>query len=231
VSSNPVQPVLIGIDLDGTIEDSRKDMTAAVQRVREQLGLSPRADAEVLPHLGGGMEALYRACFEDFHKGDTARLYEVRLAYEAEYLAHVAEHTHLYDGMREALAALCQQGTLACITNKPEHISRELLKQLGVGELFSTVVGGDSGPHIKPHAIMFEIAAERCDSDRSHTQALMIGDSDGDIRLAQNAEAKSIWCAWGYVTEPKEQPDARAQNPHELADLVAGLLRDEQLRA
>jgi len=225
VSVNTERSVLIGIDLDGTIEDSRQDMTAAVQRVREQLKLEPRADAQVLPHLGGGMEALYQACFDDFlHSAEPTRLHQVRLTYEADYLAHVAEHTRLYDGVREALGALSRLGTLACITNKPEHISRELLRQLGVGELFSTVVGGDSGPYIKPHALMFEIAAERCDIDRSQAQALMIGDSDGDIRLAQNADTKSIWCAWGYVAEPKEQADARAQTPSELPEVAARLL-------
>src|SRR3989442_330980 len=116
---------LIGIDLDGTLEDSRDDMVAAARRVRAALGLPPRAAA--------------------------ASLIEVRVAYEADYLANVAVDTRLYDGIAGALAELARLGSLCCITNKPERISRQLLAALGVGPLFATVIGGDSCAHAKPH--------------------------------------------------------------------------------
>jgi phosphoglycolate phosphatase-like HAD superfamily hydrolase len=56
---------LICFDLDGTLEDSRRDMVAAVHRVREALGLTPRSNEAVLPWVNKGMETLYRACFND----------------------------------------------------------------------------------------------------------------------------------------------------------------------
>jgi phosphoglycolate phosphatase len=216
---------LIGIDLDGTIEDSRNDMVAAAARVRHALGLAPRADELLRPFVNGGMENLYRACFDDYLAGGDERCFEqVRLAYETDYLANVAVETRLYAGMSEALAQLAGIGALACVTNKPERISRALLDALGVGALFSTVIGGDSCRESKPHPVMLEAAAERCGFDRQRGQALMIGDTAGDIQLARAFGAKAIWCGWGYTSAPSEAPDAEAKSPADLPALVRRVL-------
>src|ERR1051325_5827025 len=116
---------LIGLDLDGTLEDSRDDMVAAAARVRAQLDLPAREDAALRPWVNAGMDRLYRACFDDFLNDDTAgaRYAAVREAYESDYLANVAVSTRLYAGIADALAALARVGSLACITNKPERIS------------------------------------------------------------------------------------------------------------
>ena len=212
---------LIGIDLDGTLEDSRGDMVSAARRVRAVLQLPPRPDAELRAHVNGGMDQLYRACFDDYLGGGDARRYaEVREAYEADYLEHVALQTHLYEGIPGALSALARLGTLACITNKPERISRRLLHVLDVGKLFGTVVGGDSGPHAKPHPSMLQLAAERCGFDHARGRAYMIGDTNADIQLGRAFGAVTIWCAWGYAPSISEAPDHRAATPADLPGYV-----------
>jgi phosphoglycolate phosphatase len=214
---------LIGIDLDGTIEDSRDDMVAVARRVRAALQLPARADAQLRPHVTAGMDQLYRACFDDYLERDQERRYaQVREAYEADYLANVAVQTRLYDGMAGALQALAQLGALVCVTNKPARISRHLLDTLGVGALFSGVVGGDSGPHIKPHPSMLELAADSCGFERARGQVFMIGDSNADIQLGRAYGARSVWCSWGYATSISESADLHAAAPGELPSLVAG---------
>lgn len=213
---------LIALDLDGTLEDSRADMVAATQRVRAGFGLPAREDAALLPFVNGGMDALYRACFDDYLGSDPseARMGVVREAYEADYLAHVAVETRLYAGIDSALVELAGLGALACVTNKPERISKRLLEALGVGSLFRAVVGGDSCVRAKPDKIMLETAAERCGFDRARGSAFMIGDTDADIRLGRAYGAHSVWCAWGYVAAPAEVPDRVARDPAELPNLV-----------
>jgi 2-phosphoglycolate phosphatase len=219
--STPERRHLIGIDLDGTIEDSRNDMVAAAVRVRRELRLPPRADELLRPFVNGGMEQLYRACFDDYlGPGDESRLRTVQRAYDADYLAHVQVDTKLYDGMADALHGLARVGLLVCVTNKPEKISRALLDALGVGDVFSSVVGGDSCAQAKPHPIMLETAAERCGFDRARGTAFMIGDTNGDIQLARAYDARAIWCAWGYVSAPSQAADAQARHPSELIVLV-----------
>jgi 2-phosphoglycolate phosphatase len=221
VPEHEVRRHLIAIDLDGTIEDSRDDMVAAAVRVRAELGLPRRGDEQLRPFVNGGMESLYRACFDDFlPPGGAERLAEVQRAYEADYLAHVADRTQLYPDMAAVLVELAALGELACVTNKPEHISRALLAALGVGEHFSTVVGGDSCAHGKPHPIMLQTAADRCCFEWAHGKAIMIGDTNADIQLARSFGAYAVWCSWGYVSAPSDAPDAQARRPSELIDLA-----------
>jgi phosphoglycolate phosphatase len=213
--------MLICLDLDGTLEDSRADMAASVSRVRADLKLPPRPEAEVLPHLGKGMDALYHACFDDALSSGVS-LARVRAAYEEDYLAHVADATRLYDGMAQALKSLSELGSLAVVTNKPEHISRALLAALGVEALFGTVVGGDTAGVVKPDPLMIRCAAE--DVGLKGVPAVMIGDTAADAQMARAFGAKSVWCAWGYTSTPAEA-DAVAQSPADLPGVVKDLLR------
>jgi phosphoglycolate phosphatase len=212
---------LIGIDLDGTIEDSRDDMVAVARRVRERFGLPARDDTQLRPFVNAGMDQLYRACFDDYLAEDLAHYETVRHAYESDYLENVAVTTRMYEGMAEALTALATLGALACITNKPEKISRRLLDALGVAAHFSAVIGGDSGPHIKPHPSMLEAAAIRCGFDRERGRAFMIGDSTGDVLLGRAFGARTVFCRWGYAERSAEAPDHVALHPRDLAAIIA----------
>jgi phosphoglycolate phosphatase len=215
---------LIGIDLDGTLEDSRDDMTAVARRVRSGLRLPVRDDAELRPWVNAGMDRLYHACFDDYlSPGDLdARLEQVRVAYEADYHENIAVKTRLYDGIDAAVAELAGLGALCCITNKPEKLSRRLLEALGIARHFVAVVGGDSCPRAKPDPVMLQAAAERAGFDPARGRAFMIGDTDGDIELGRRFGATSVWCAWGYVTRPELSPDHVARSPAALPEIVRG---------
>jgi phosphoglycolate phosphatase len=214
--------VLIGIDLDGTLEDSREDMTDAARRVRAQLRLPVRDDAELRPWVNAGMERLYRACFDDYlsHGDPSARMEQVRQAYEADYRDHIAVKTRLYDGIEATVAELARLGALCCITNKPESLSRRLLEALRIADHFVAIVGGDTCPRCKPDPIMLRTAAERAGFDAARGAVFMIGDTDGDIELAHGFGATAVWCAWGYVAAPGLRPDHVARRPEELVEIV-----------
>ena len=214
---------LIALDLDGTLEDSRDDMTAAARRVRAQLGLPVREDAALRPWVNGGMDQLYAKCFDDFIAGDAAKVAAVREAYEADYIANVAVATRLYDGIDAALRELAQLGKLACVTNKPERISRHLLDRLGVGALFGTVVGGDSCAEAKPHPMMLSAACERLGLDPREARSFMIGDTAADMQLARSFGAKGIWVKWGYVASIDAPHDGQVSSPSELRALIEAL--------
>jgi len=216
---------LIGLDLDGTIEDSRDDMVAAVLRVRASFGLSEQPGEAFRPHVSAGMDHLYRMCFDELLAAGGA-LADVRTAYEADYLAHIADTTRLYDGMAAALRELAGLGALACVTNKPERLSVALLAALGVEGLFSAVVGGDTCPESKPSPMVLAEAARRVGRQGG---AVMIGDSSADVRCGRAYGAATVWCAWGYVASPGELvPDVTARDAEELPRLVQGLLEGER---
>jgi phosphoglycolate phosphatase len=215
---------LIALDLDGTLEDSRVDMVNAVHRVRAALGLGAWTDDAVRPHVSRGMGHLYRTCFAEYLEADDGprRLTEVRAAYEADYRAHIADTTALYDGIAEALPRLAGLAPLAVVTNKPEALSEALLTALGVRRWFAVVVGGDSCAEEKPSAVPLQHAAQAVGATG---RVVLIGDSAGDVRCARAAGAASVWCAWGYHAEPgPDAPDARADAPADLPRVVRGLL-------
>ena len=211
---------MIGLDLDGTLEDSRSDMVAVVHRVRAALGLVPRSDEAVRPWVNRGMDQLYRACFDDYLQGRDARLVDVRGRYEADYLINVACETRLYPGIASALERLAELGPLAVVTNKPERISRRLIETLRVDAFFSAVIGGDTCAKSKPDLVVLAEAARRCGFTPANGRAVMIGDSAADVTLGRAFGAVTIWCAWGYADVPGEEPDFVAQTPDELPGLV-----------
>jgi len=215
---------LIAFDLDGTLEDSRDDIVAAAHRVRSGLSLPPMADATIRPNVSRGMPTLYRRCFPEV---SPALLPEVQRAYEADYLAHVADNTRLYGGVREALEALTGLASLAVVTNKPEHISRRLLETLGVAYHFKTVVGGDTAEFAKPDARLLALARERSGLPGEGGCTLMIGDSQGDALMGRAFGAVTVWCAWGYRADPPDDPapDLQASTPAELVERVTAVLR------
>lgn len=211
--------VVLALDLDGTIEDSRDDMVAAVLRVRAGRGLAAMPDATVRPHVNAGMDHLYRQCFPELAAA------AAREAYEADYLANIARSTRLYPGMDAALAELARLGNLACVTNKPERLSVALLTALGVGPLFSAVIGGDTCPEGKPSPLPLAEAVRRCAPAGAAPRVVMIGDTAGDVRCGRAYGAQTVWCAWGYVAGPGEiLPDATAAAPRELPGVIGRLL-------
>src|SRR5207253_1124689 len=145
--------------------------------------------------------------------GGDARYDEVRLAYEADYLAHVADETKLYPGIAEALAELAALGTLAVVTNKPEKISRKLLDVLGVGKRFATVIGGDTCGEIKPSVKVMQAAAKAVGFDAAAGRSAIAGDTDADIKMGRAFGASTVWCAWGYVKAPDIAPHETAKAP------------------
>jgi phosphoglycolate phosphatase len=215
---------LFALDLDGTLEDSRSDMVAAARRVRARFGLPPRKDEQLRPFVNAGMDHLYAKCFDDYVTSKPERVHEVQAAYEADYLANVAVETRLYDGVDAALRELRALGTLACVTNKPEHISRKLLDELGIGALFATVIGGDSCERCKPDPMMLRAAVERSgvvlEPGTLAQQVTMIGDTDGDLRMARAFGASSVFCAWGYSEAVEEPADHVARHPQELVRIL-----------
>jgi len=213
--------IIIALDLDGTLEDSRADMVAAIQRVRASFGLPDRSDAELRPWVSQGMDALYLNAFDDYEVAQRPERYaEVLHAYETDYLANVAVNTRLYPGIRDAIHGLYELGRLAVVTNKPEHISRALLQHLGVARFFALVVGGDTCAEAKPSIVPLAFAVDHLGGGR----VVVIGDSAGDVKMGRAYGAVTVWCKWGYYDSIKETPDHIADRPEHLPMIVQDAL-------
>ena len=110
---------------------------------------------------------------------------------------------------------------MAVVTNKPEALSRLLLEKLGILEYFVTVIGGDTFDFAKPNPGMLQGALDRSGVTGP---CFMIGDSAGDVKMAQAFGATAIWCTWGYHEKlPDLQPDRVVKAPSEVVTFVGSI--------
>lgn len=193
------QVKLIAFDLDGTLLDSVPDLTKAIQLTLAELNLPNQQQDSVRDWVGNGARVLVKRALSGNIKADVPndlfeRAYPVFLRHYAE---HLNENSALYTGVEQILPALKDAGILlACITNKPEQFTLPLLKELGLLELFSKVVCGDTFKHRKPHPMPLLETVKFFNV--SPDQAIMVGDSVNDIAAAQAAGFYSICVDYGY---------------------------------
>lgn len=213
-------------DLDGTLEDSRRDMVDAAQRIRTLLQLTPRTYDELVPHVNRGMRELYLNCFDDYCKNfvseiDEEKLKNVEQLYVEQYGKNIAVHTKLYEGIHNVLAQIKQSGRIAVITNKPEALSVQLLQRLNVIGFVDLVIGGDTCSEAKPSALPLRHALSVLGGQIEKDTIFMIGDSQGDALAGERAGVQTVWCAWGYQSTPPAQPAPRhiATTPQDLIEI------------
>jgi phosphoglycolate phosphatase len=136
------------------------------------------------------------------------------------------DHTHLYDGILEALASIEKSGNgqprkMAVLTNKPVVPSRAIVEALGLGKFFSLIYGGNSFPTKKPdpegaRAILREMGADP-------SQTVIVGDSGVDVLTGRNSGTWTCGVTYGFAphTLHDPPPDVVLDQPLELAQLLA----------
>ena len=138
-------------DLDGTLIDSRLDLVHSVNATLRHMKRPELPDDVIASYVGDGAPALIgRALGSEANDEKLVRSgLEYFLTY---YREHKLDHTHLYEGISEALATLQNSHNglprkMAVLSNKPVNPSRAIVEALGLGKFFSLVYGGNSFRH------------------------------------------------------------------------------------
>ncbi|MFQ6113572.1 MAG: HAD family hydrolase [bacterium] len=203
-------------DLDGTLADTRLDLTNSVNYARERLGL-PALDVEaVIKYVGNGVRRLMERSLPE-EKQD--KIDEAISHFRSHYKDHALVYTKLYPGVKEVLSHF-QSKKMAVISNKPEEFSRNILRGLEVDTYFELILGGDSLPVMKPNPepILKLLAALNTMPDKT----VIVGDGTTDIEAGKHA--KILTCAVTYGFKKKEillpaQPDFMVDDILELKRL------------
>ncbi len=200
-------PSLLIFDLDGTLIDSRLDLSHSVNAMLAHMKREPLSPEVVSSYVGNGAPVLVKRAL-----GDTASADDVQRALEfflAYYADHKLDYTTLYDGVAEALAQFHQSGdVLGVLTNKPVRISNAILEGLGLSHLFFRVYGGNSFEQKKPHAIGIETLMQ--ESGIGPERTVMVGDSSVDVQTARNAGVRCCGVTYGF------QPETFADHPPDI---------------
>lgn len=182
-------------DLDGTLVDTRVDIAEAVNHVL-QLHARPASDLEtIISWVGDGLDDMMSRAFTTDDPDFIDQLVDEFRSY---YMEHCTDFSHLYEGCSETLSSLKGRGAhLSVLTNKPQDLSLEILRRLGIFEYFDHVVGPTDPELRKPNPS--NLLSLVRDVGATTGRTLMIGDSRNDILVALNAHVASCGCTFGYV--------------------------------
>jgi phosphoglycolate phosphatase len=200
---------IVGFDLDGTFMDTIGDLAAAVNYTLGEAGRQPLTIEQVIPMVGAGAKVMLErtlAATGGCSDEEFRRLYKLLLAY---YEAHIADNSRPFPGAVEEVEALRARGVkTAIVTNKFEGLAEKLLAEVGLRDLFDTLIGGDTmgKGFAKPHRAPIDEMIRRLGGGR----AAFVGDSIYDIMAARNAEVPSVAVSFGFLLQPVEELGADA---------------------
>jgi len=181
---------LLIFDLDGTLAETRQDLTTGINLMRDHYGLPPFDVETVTGYIGDGIRKLVERSLE----GAGVNIDEALALDKQFYAEHMLDETALYPGVEEGLRTL-SGNMLAVLSNKPGEPSREILKHLGVDHLFFRILGGGDLPNLKPAPDGIEALIQ--ESGASVENTWMIGDHHTDLEAAHNAGVKSGFVTYG----------------------------------
>ncbi len=189
----------VAFDLDGTLCHSAPDLIAAGNAMRTYLGMDALPDAEIESYIGDGIGRLvHRVITRERETDAEPEIWEKGFVFYMQYYRdHLSDFTRLYPETEAGLGLLKTLGIpLAVITNKTEILAVELLKQLGIADDFSLILGGDSLPEKKPSPLPLQHCAEVLGIDIANM--MMVGDSHNDILAAKATGCFSVGVTFGY---------------------------------
>ncbi|KRE99925.1 HAD family hydrolase [Frateuria sp. Soil773] len=206
-------------DLDGTLIDSERGITACVAHALARLDVPAPAHEELRRWIGPPL----RHSFAPLLDHDAVRV-EAAVAYYHERFDTHGWHEHaVYPGIEAMIGRLGDAGhTLAVVTSKPERHARPILDHLPFGGAFSRLYGPDpASPHSEKATM---IAAALADFGVAPEQAVMVGDRHFDIDGAVANRVRGIGVLWGFGSREELEragASAIAATPGELAGWLA----------
>jgi phosphoglycolate phosphatase len=207
-------------DLDGTLIDSRADITHSLNLVLVRMNLHPLPDSRVLDFVGSGVQKLIERSLREVtgREPEDSRTQEGVVLFREEYGDHLLDRTCLCPHVKDALELL-SWAKFAVVSNKPEGFSRRILEGLGVTKKFCVILGGDSARNRKPDPESLLKAMSLC--GESPAETVMVGDSAVDIEAGQAAGVITCGVLGGF--RPRGELEAAGcdlviENLLELAD-------------
>lgn len=212
-------------DLDGTLCDTMDDLLTAMNGMLRSFGWHERTRDELLRFINRGARAFVGDSMpEGSHNGyDDEAVTRALAVYNDCYAECCGDKTVPYEGMADALALLKEKYALGVLSNKQEHFVCSIVEDV-FPCTFKSVHGNVPGIPTKPDAR----SLDRCLSEMGVTaeECVFVGDSDVDIKTAQNAGIIPMGVTWGY--RDRETLDSAGavllcDSPKDMPALIAAL--------
>lgn len=184
--------VLYIFDWDGTLCDSTRKIAKCMIGASEALKLPPITEKDVFNIIGLGLPEAIRVLFPEITDRDLQR---VRQGYSERFIVDDQVPSELFAGVEEALAALKNSNVhIALATGKSRKGLNRVLKSLAWHDYFDSTRCADETASKPSPVMLHELLAEFA---RKPEQAVLIGDTEYDMAMAQSASMPRIAVSYG----------------------------------
>lgn len=183
-------------DLDGTLVNTIEDLGYATDYVLEKYNREKKWNMDdYRMFVGNGAKKLVERAFEHtLSAEELERAYEI---FKVRYQEILLDHAHVYDGIKEQLDILKEQGIkIAVVTNKPHESAVKMVETLFGKGYFDLITGAKDDTPRKPDPTTTKSTLKFLDCKAN--EAIFFGDSDVDVKTAKNAGIEPIACSWGF---------------------------------
>ena len=194
-------------DLDGTLIDTAPDLMHAHNYVMKKYGYNEKKLSDIKKLAGQGSKKMLITSmrevgeFPEKLKNTNDKIEEMTNEFVSYYSKNILKESTLKKGVIDFLS-WCKENSLSMgvCTNKQEHLSIDLLKNLKIYDFFDYVAGGNTFAYNKPDPRHLTSTIEIIGGDVK--KSLMIGDSETDSNSAKAANIPFVLIEGGY-TEKK----------------------------
>lgn len=181
---------LLIFDWDGTLIDSEAKIVDCMQSAMREVGLPVLEPAVIRNIIGLGMHEALHTLFPE-ESDTTYRSMIDRYRYHF----FTGDSSRPFAGVTGILAEIARQDYfMAVATGKGRHGLDKALQETGFKQWFHTSRCADE-TRSKPHPQMLEEILDELGMEAE--QALMIGDTEYDLQMAQNAGMASVAVTYG----------------------------------
>ena len=207
----------IVFDLDGTLVNTLEDIARSLGDALAGHQLGRCTLDQVRGWIGEGAAVLV-------HRAAAARP-DLWPALEDDFRRRYGEalvvRSALYPGVAELLDSLSARGLpRAVLSNKPDHMTREVVERLLGRWRFASVSGQRAGQPRKPDPAPALAAAAALGADPA--RCVLVGDTAVDMHTARRAGMVAVGAGWGFRPGELAPAGARAVLRHPL-DLLSFL--------
>jgi len=187
-------PSCLLFDLDGTLLDSLPGITFSVREACRAVGL-PDREIDLRKFIGPPIRMIFSCAL---HTKDSVLLDELERRFRESYDMEGWRKTPCFEGAQAALQAMRNAGhRLFVVSNKPRHISLQILGKIGVLCLFEQVYTLDSRvPAYASKEEMLSVLLGEHHLFPSH--CVMVGDTQEDVTASAANQINAVFMEHGY---------------------------------
>lgn len=210
---------LILFDFDGTVADNSEGIYNCIKYALVKKGMKPLSDEVLRSFVGPSLfDSFMWHCTDDKEVAE-----ELVSLYRERYRPLGSTEVRIYDGMKELLARLKNEGCITAVcSSKPYDFVRKIAKEQGLEDLFDGFFCPSFQSHVSDKSSLALEAIKHFGVSKEET--VLIGDTKFDVAAARAAEISSIGVLYGFATEAGEldSADAKASEVKDIYPIITG---------